>query len=269
MKSSRFQPVRRVEQSYFRDVLGIMQRYFALGVDVARVGFTTVPEWLEAYAKQAAERMVTHTYQSGFKTWREAAREAGQGPEIYLALQRELRGSVGRRYRELVALNAHYITSMPQEIASKLVVQMSQAQRAGTRPENLLKHLTRTKSALLARTETAKASAALTQARSESLGLQWYVWETSDDARVRRSHRLMQGVLFTFANPPSPELLTGEKGVGFYNAGNIFNCRCYMAPLLRFSQVMWPHKVYWDNAIRPMTLASFRNINSNTAALAA
>ena len=122
--------------------------------------------------------------------------------------------------------------------------------------------ISKSRISLIARTESSKASTALTEARAESLNLPWYVWRTSKDARVRSSHRHMDGVLIAWAEAPSPEALKGLKSYGTYQAGNTFNCRCYPEPLIYLDQVSWPHKVYHNGTIREMTRSAFKKINS-------
>jgi SPP1 gp7 family putative phage head morphogenesis protein len=267
-----FKPNKRIEAQYYRDILGIVRKYFLDPFGKVHAAFITLPEWLEKFAHQAAERMVLHTLAENARDWRTAALESGQGPRVYQALQRELKGKTGDRYRQLIAQNAQFITTLPQSVASQFVKEAARYQREGIRAEDLafhsklLQHVTKAQAMRLARTESAKASAALTQARAEDLGLQWYVWQTSQDQRVRQGHRKMQGVLVNFEDPPSPEELVNERSYGHYNAGNIFNCRCYMEPLLRLDQVKWPHRIYAAGAIRYVTLAQFRNKNAALAA---
>ena len=152
--------------------------------------------------------------------------------------------------------------------------QTALAERQGVavrgRTGNVGRHPRARRARLIARTETSKATTALTQARAEELDLQWYLWRTSEDQRVRVSHRRMNNVIFNWKSPPAPEKLVGEKSTaGRYHAGNIWNCRCYPEPLLRFDQVPWPHKVFVGGAIRPMTLVAFRNLNKHDLAIAA
>ncbi|WP_414859012.1 phage minor head protein [Paenibacillus elgii] len=114
---------------------------------------------------------------------------------------------------------------------------------------------------LIARTETSKASSALTRARSESMGIYWYVWRTSDDSRVRDAHALMEGVLVKWTNPPSPERLDGEKRTyGHYHCGGIFNCRCYAEPVIDLDLIAWPAKVYYGGRIQKMSRKQFESI---------
>ena len=114
---------------------------------------------------------------------------------------------------------------------------------------------------LIARTEVSKASTALTRARAEELNLPAYIWRTSKDARVRPSHRQMDGVICFWDDPPAPEALAGIKStLGNYNCGDAPNDRCYPEPMLRFDQVTWVHKVCRGGRIQMMTRAAFSSL---------
>ena len=106
-----------------------------------------------------------------------------------------------------------------------------------------------------------KARAAGEQARAENLGLNWYVWRTSGDSRVRPSHRIMDDVLVPYSDPPAPETLIGEPSQGQYHAGAALGCRCVQLPLLDSSDVAWPHKVYRGGLVQTMTLRQFRRLS--------
>ena len=149
---------------------------------------------------------------------------------------------------------------------------MAEGYEAGMRPEDLkidildrFSDLTEARARLIARTETAKAATTLTRVRAQRIGAEWYVWRTSDDARVRSSHEHMEGVLVSWNDPPSPEKLIGMKDYGAYHAGEFPNCRCYAQPLLDYDEVKWPHKVYLNGRITSMTLANFKKITGGGA----
>jgi uncharacterized protein with gpF-like domain len=182
-----------------------------------------------------------------------------------------MQGPVGKRVRQLIRQNAELISSFPNQVARRMATSTALAhQQAGGRAKELLAQfsgLARSRAALIARTEVSKASAALTQARSEWLGLDWYVWRTSKDERVRASHRSLENVLINYNDPPSPEALAGIKSkLGHYHAGDAPNDRCYQEPVVRPESLRWPHRVYQQGQVRYMTLAQFRLLNQKGAA---
>ena len=226
-------------------------------------------------AEILARSMATHVFSDGHRTWREAARSGAKGRMVWRALQTELsQTTIGDVVTDIVTRNAELIVTMPQHIAVQVTNMVAKEAMDGLRPEAILEdvwakapHLTRAHAMLIARTESSKASTALTQARSEAAGIGWYVWRTEEDRRVRDSHRIMDGVLINWNDPPSPEMLAREKYTyGNYHAGNIFNCRCYPEPLILFTDIKWPHKVYYEGRIQMMTLAQFKAIGGAAAA---
>ena len=277
MKPTQWKVPNRAEQQYRSDILQVMLEFFSNTPDI--LGSITgrlisFSEFLDRYADQAARKMVTGRLVEGQRTWRSAARESMQGQLLYRALQNEMQGPVGARYRQLIAQNAELIRTLPRLIVAKTTAMIATRQQEGSRAEisvpELLRHVTRVEAARIARTETSKASTALTQARSESLNLNFYVWRTSEDARVRLSHRKMAGVVVAWTDPPDPERLAGEKSsAGHYNAGNVWNCRCYPETLLSLNQIGWPHRVFHGGRITVMTLSAFRAVSNLPQPLAA
>lgn len=219
------------------------------------------------WAETAAGRMITGVYEENARTWREAAREGMRGREVAKLLSNELRGNVGNRARELVRQNADLISSLPAKAAADVTRLVAEGAARGERSEEIMNskfivrrvaHLTASRIRLIGRTETSKAQTALTRSRAEDLGVDFYVWRSSEDQRVRSTHRHMHNVIVPWGDAPSPEALRGEKSkLGKYHAGDAPNCRCYPEPLLRLDQVQWPHKVYRNGAVRSMTRASF------------
>jgi uncharacterized protein with gpF-like domain len=70
----------------------------------------------------------------------------------------------------------------------------------------------------------------------------------------------MDGVLVHWDDPPSPELLIGEKSVGKYNAGDIWNCRCFAQPVIFLDYITFPAKVYCGGRIVTMTRSQFEAV---------
>lgn len=78
----------------------------------------------------------------------------------------------------------------------------------------------------IARTEIAKTNAGLTAERSREVGCDEYIWRCVSDSNSRESHAEMDGELCRFSNPP---VIDGEQ----YNAGEIYNCRCFAEPVIK------------------------------------
>lgn len=221
--------------------------------------------------------MVTQLRASNARSWREAARQASRGREIYEALRKEMQTGVGARARELVAENAKLIAGIPAKIRQEVNNEIAEMEQEGLRPEKIMEHLqlripelTRNHAHLIARTETGKAATALTQARSEDLGINWYQWQTSEDQRVRPSHRMMDKVLVSWSDPPSPEKLFHQNTtLGHYPAGGAPNCRCVAVPIVTLDTIAWPARVYANGAIRRMTRAQFAEISGMQRRIAA
>lgn len=196
--------------------------------------------------------MITGVRVDNAKNWREAASLGTRGRDIYQALRQQMQGSVGNLIRAQLDYNARLIRSAPLDISRKMTHYIQQEALRGRRAEDIVSdlkeyvpNLSASRANLIARTEVSKASTALTRAQAYELGLGWYVWRTSEDGRVRQSHRHMDRVLIKWNDPPSPEQLGHEKHTyGHYHAGEIFNCRCYAEPLIDADYVKWPHKAY-------------------------
>lgn len=83
---------------------------------------------------------------------------------------------------------------------------------------------------LIARTETARATASINQARAQNVGSNQYRWHNSGDEAVRHSHKFykgkrLQGMIFSWDNPPT--LDDGMTG----HPGTFPNCRCFAEPV--------------------------------------
>lgn len=225
----------------------------------------------EAYRKftySAIKRMVGSVNDQSYKTWRKAAKKSSLNPFLYKLLKQELKTSTGSIVNNLVMQNALLISTLPVDVAIKTSEDIAKLAFEGKRSSEIAKYISqytdqhsKASARLIARTEVSKTQTALTQSRSEQMGARWYVWRTSlDGDRVRESHRKMEDVLVNWNNPPSPELLVGEKSVGRYHAGNIWNCRCYPEPLIDIDDVKWPHKVYLNDKIEMVGKRKFEQM---------
>lgn len=220
------------------------------------------------YIESIVRRMVTPISVANMRTWRLASKKSTKGLLIYKLLKDEVDVNGNYIFEDQIRENVGLIKTLPSDVADKVVRDIVDEAIKGKRArtiETVIREQTdkhsRASARLIARTEVSKTTTAITKARSEDLDLKWYVWRTAlDGDRVRKSHRNMEGVLVAWSNPPSPEKLVGEKDVGNYHAGNIWNCRCYPEPLLDIDDVKWPHKVYYQERIQSMTKTQFEQL---------
>jgi SPP1 gp7 family putative phage head morphogenesis protein len=84
------------------------------------------------------------------------------------------------------------------------------------------------KAALLARDQTLKLNAEVTQARHEAAGITEYVWRTSEDERVRPDHKALDGTRQAYASPPIVDERSGRRE----NPGGDYQCRCTAEPVI-------------------------------------
>lgn len=222
----------------------------------------------EKFINSAVKRMVLPIDVGNQRTWREAAKKATKSKFLYRLLMDELKQGTGQIIQKQVMENVLLIKTLPNDVAQKVVSDIAENALKGARAESIEKIIrdktdqhSRASARLIARTETAKTMSALTKARCEQLGLRWYIWRTAlDGTRVRPSHRIMEGVLVNWNNPPAPEELVGEKSAGHYHAGNIWNCRCYSEPVLELEDIRFPARVYYNGQIVMMNKSEFEQI---------
>lgn len=273
MKYDQWKMTRRIEEDFLKSLnfLSTLFEKIAIisGNDVnlfqskMQIFQNSVP--YDNYINDIVKRMVTPLAARNYETWRKAARVSTRSHFLYTVLMEELKQGIKKDIDSQIISNAALIKTLPSDTAQKVVRDIEEYALSGLRAEEIEKLIqdktrqhSRASARLIARTEVSKTTSALTKARSEELGLRWYVWRTMEDGdRVRKSHRIMNDVLVSWNNPPSPELLVKEKDVGRYHAGNIWNCRCYSEPLIDIDDIKWPHKVYINGSIQKMSKARF------------
>ena len=261
----------RIEKQYSVAIEHLLREVFA----AAQFSGRNLVDFLQGYTQTAsfqkaaqllAKKFVFSILRNNAVSWKSRSKHSAKSREIFLALQKEMEGPIGQLVNAQVDRNAFYITNLPLDISKLLTRKVLEKQQKGLRPEQMVPELlkiapglTRQRINLIARTEASKASTALTRAQSYELGLDWYVWRTSEDGRVRSSHSHLSGVLVKWTDPPSPELLVGEKNLGRYHAGEIFNCRCFAEPVIDFKHLTWPHLVYSNGQITKMSRSAFES----------
>jgi SPP1 gp7 family putative phage head morphogenesis protein len=264
------QPVERAFRQYQRDLEAFLNKFFPWSIETSGgeptvVFAEPVEEFVASAAEMMARRMLTRVDATNVNTWRAAARQSLHGKQIYQALKAEMGSGVGTRFDELLRANVQLLRRLPARLEARAQAYVAREQLRGTRAatiqktlEKQLPQLTRSQATMLARTAVGRAETALTRTRAERLGLDWYEWATSEDQRVRPSHKEMDHVLVAWTDPPSPEQLIGEPStLGHYHPGVAWYCRCLALPLIDLDEVRWPHKVYAHGHIEYVNRAQF------------
>jgi len=178
------------------------------------------------WASRTAMRMIKEVLVSNNRGWSAASKSIGQ------QFKTEMTGKVGITARQLHDAQVELIQSIPIEAGERAQRLSMEAVTGGRRASEVAEEIARTeevtknRAMLIARTEVSKANASITQARAESVGVEAYVWHTSEDGDVRESHADMDGEIVRYDSPPM--LSDGMQG----HAGEFPNCRCWQEPII-------------------------------------
>lgn len=270
--------VRRAEAAYKRQlnrVMALIRQKIATcttpqEIQLALQSVIASPQF-NTLCSHAAKQMVTMIAAGQKSTWREAAMASSKGRQIYKAIMQEFRTTtIGPAIQQTIQQNASLIKTVPQTLAREFTKLAEKRRFEGIRPEDITKeiqarapNLTEYQARRIARTESAKASTALIQARSENLGLDFYTWKSVSDERVRSSHASMDGILCRWSDPPNPEAMfpgpDSHNSGGCYHPGCIYNCRCRARPVLALEDISFPVKVHVSGSVESIpSIKAFR-----------
>ena len=141
-----------------------------------------------------------------------------------------VRRALERARRDNVAL----IKSIAAEQLTDVRATVREAAREGRRVEDLAAELrerfgvSESRAELIARDQTLKANAALTEVRHKEAGIERYVWSTSRDERVRPWHQALEGRIFRYDHEPPVTNDRGDRNL----PGEDYQCRCVAVPIL-------------------------------------
>jgi SPP1 gp7 family putative phage head morphogenesis protein len=236
---------------------------------------------ISAASAKVALNMITKINVVNLRSWRQAAFDTQGGPQLYRLLREEFTGNLGKQLREYVADNARHIQEIPYDVATELLGEISKAANQGTRPEaiyDILKfrfpQVMDSKIKMIARTGINSANTTISRIRCSELGIPCFVWKTSEDGRVRPSHKVLDGVVIFWKDLPSPEALIGQKAyLGHYAPGSCPNCRCHPRPVLTLEDIFdkknTPIRVFMDGRIDKFTRQEFAKMSGIESRLAA
>ncbi|MEN6629831.1 MAG: phage minor head protein [Sulfuricella sp.] len=183
-------------------------------------------EALTPWASATAAKMLEEVNRKDYASWKAAANEMSS------EVRRELSETqIGEVFRRLQAEQVELIKSIPIDAAQRVHDLTIKGLEDSTRAKEVAAEIMRSgdvaksRAMLIARTEVSRASSNFTQARSEAIGSEGYIWRTSSDGDVRHSHKAMNGKYVRWDSPPTLDKMTGH-------AGTLPNCRCYPEPII-------------------------------------
>ncbi len=187
------------------------------------------------------------------------------GNEIYKALLKEMEGPIGKRAISLLLESCSrscLTASLPQDAILQIFAEHLKGKRPAGIAETIqpLLNVSREDINAICQVVASKASTAMTQARAQGSGANWYCWRTCEDQRVRDSHKHMDKVLVRWDKPPDPEAIIGEPPAGTYHAGECDGCRCYPEPVVSLGFLKPPLKVHIDGKVVKMTKTKFKEL---------
>lgn len=184
---------------------------------------------LEPWARTVGERMLHEIAARDKRAWRYMSAEISRGLSEEIAT-----APTGRVFQQRLAAQVDLITSLPREAAERvhrLTMQaMTQGKRIDWVASEIMRsgHVTRSRADLIARTEVGRTHTEFQRARAESVGVTHYKWVARHDAQTRHDHRILDGKIFAYAEPPIADQRTGER----YHPGCGPNCRCISIPVV-------------------------------------
>lgn len=130
-----------------------------------------------------------------------------------------------------VAQNVSLIKSLTEDTWGRVEGIMLRGLQSGLRVEGMEQQIrqafgvSRSRAALIARDQVGKAQGQINQQRQRQVGVEEFIWSTSQDERVRSSHAAVNGKKFRWDNPPT---IDGEVAT----PGSPVRCRCSAIPVI-------------------------------------
>lgn len=156
-------------------------------------------------------------------------------------------GAIKGKMEQAVRENVDLITSIHTDFINDIGEKVFGNLLAGGRHENLIDiirergNVTKSRAKLIARDQTSKLNADLTEARNVALGLDIYEWSGTGDERERNSHFVLNGMLCKYSDPTVYSDDGGKSwkkrssiGAFIGKPGEDYQCRC-----LSLSYVSW------------------------------
>jgi len=235
-KNSPFQKSQRIQGRYAKILFGVAKEIGKLIKGYAPTDILQA-ERLRAALRQYSDIIGPWALKISFDVLNDVDRQdkatwQAHSNQMSVALKQELLNApTGDLFQQLMKEQVGLIKSIPIQAADRVHKLVSENLYQGQRAESIMEKILQTekvsesRAKLIARTEIARASTKLLEARAQHVGSDGYIWRTAKDLIVRPSHKKMNGVFVKWSEPPTLDKMTGH-------AGCLPNCRCYADPVL-------------------------------------
>jgi SPP1 gp7 family putative phage head morphogenesis protein len=196
----------------------------------------TIQQMLDAYADMlkpwavtTASNMLMDVALRDERAWKTMTKE------MSVAMRKEIAGApTGKILKQLLAEQVSLIQSIPEQAGKRVHELALRGLEDSSRASEIARQIMRigdvskSRALLIARTEVSRTATSLTQARAEYIGSDSYIWYTSGDSDVRSDHRILNGNVYRWNDPPIVDQRTGAKA----HPGCFPNCRCWAEPII-------------------------------------
>lgn len=134
--------------------------------------------------------------------------------------------------------NVSLISTIPEDCLEKMKEIVYDGFAGGKTTTRIVKEIQKTygislrRAKLIARDQTAKLNGQIQRAQQMDAGIHEYIWDTSHDERVRKSHRELNGKKFSWNDPPLNS--DGRR----CHPGEDYQCRCIGRPVFNRQMVL-------------------------------
>lgn len=133
--------------------------------------------------------------------------------------------------------NLDLISTIPKDLTAKLESTIMDGFVGGASVRDIAGDIERicktnkSRARFIARDQIGKLQSRISQHQQEDAGVEEYVWSTSQDSRVRDSHRRLNRKKFRWDDPPVVDPKTGRR----CHPGEDYGCRCVALPVFNLN----------------------------------
>lgn len=222
---------------------------FSKGVSLLSKQMQRMLERLESLDITSIAQRMSRNFISKLNQSNERSLKSNLANQVSVDLKGQIYNEgIGRALDVKIAENVALIKSIKNEYIEKVGSVVRQNVMEGQRSTNLITQIkeqgnvSKSRAKLIARDQTAKLNADLTQLRSEALGAKTYIWSGSMDERERKDHKAMEGMLCkmndaTVYSDDNGKTWKKRKSIGGVelHPGKAIQCRCVMLPVVSWS----------------------------------